>query len=186
MRDDFSLSGDLVDVVVNLVHPNPPAGLAYIPLREDEYVVCCARNHRLAARAHVSLSELSKERWTFSEPGLPPQQRLHEIFQNNGLESPRVALRSRSLTLRLEAAANSDLLLFTSRAIARRFGAGLQVLPVRELCWVRSVGVLHRKEPYLAPAVRRLIEIFKRTTSSARTNTMPVRLRRAARQSERG
>ena len=30
-----------IDVVVNLVYPKPPAGLAYIHLREDECVVCC-------------------------------------------------------------------------------------------------------------------------------------------------
>ena len=30
-----------IDVVVNLVYPKPPAGLAYIPLREDECVACC-------------------------------------------------------------------------------------------------------------------------------------------------
>jgi DNA-binding transcriptional LysR family regulator len=165
-----------VDLVVDFVYPKPPAGLAYIPLREDEYVVCCARNHRLAARAHIPLSELSKERWTFSEPGLPPQQRLHKVFRDDGLEPPRVALESRSLSLRLEAAANSDLLLYTSRAVARRFGVGLQVLPVKELYWVRSVGVLHRKEPYLSPAVRRFIEILTRITSRTAAEAVPEQL----------
>jgi DNA-binding transcriptional LysR family regulator len=69
------------------------------------------------------------------------------------------------LSLRLEAVANSDLLTYTSRAVARRFGAELQVLPVKELLWVRPVGVLHREEPYLSPAVRRFIEILTRITA---------------------
>jgi DNA-binding transcriptional LysR family regulator len=181
-----ALHSGLVDLVVNVVYPRPPSALAYIPLGEDECVVSCAANHRLAARTHIPLSELSKERWVWPEPGLPTQQRLQEVFRNNGLDPPRVALVSRSLPLRLEAVADSDLLIYTSRAAAKRYGAGLQVLPVKELYWVRSIGVLHRKEPYLSPAVRRFIEILKRITSSTRANAMPVRLRRAARQSERG
>jgi DNA-binding transcriptional LysR family regulator len=179
-----ALHAGQIDVIVNLMVFKPPAGLAYIPLREDECVVCCARNHRLAARAHVPLSELGEERWALGEPGLPTQQKLYEVFRDNGLEPPRVALVSRLLSLRLEAAANSDLLMYTSRAAAVRFGARLQVLPVEELYWVRSAGVLHRKEPYLAPAVRRFIEILTRITSS--TGAVPVRFQRATRQSERG
>jgi DNA-binding transcriptional LysR family regulator len=161
-----ALQNGQIDVVFNLMVFKPPVGLAYIPLREDECVVLCAANHRLAARTHVPLSELSKERWALGEPGLPTQQRLHEVFRDNGLEPPRIALEARLLSLRLQAAARSDLLLYTSRVTAGQFGAGLQVLPVKELCWVRSVGVLHREEPYLSPAVRRFIEILTRIASS--------------------
>ena len=78
------------------------------------------------------------------------------------------------LSLRLEAVANSDLLIYTSRTVARR--TGLKVLPVKELYYVRSVGVLHREEPYLSPAVRRFIEILTRITASMAGGTGPVRL----------
>jgi len=165
-----ALHGGQIDVVVNLMVFKPPAGLTYIPLREDECVVCCATNHRLAARTHVPLSELSDERWALGEPGLPTQQRLHEVFRDYGLAPPRVGLESRSLWLRLEAVASSDLLLYTSRAIARKFGTrqiALKALPVRELYWVRPVGVMHRKERYVSPAVRRFIQILTKITSSA-------------------
>src|SRR5262249_8956947 len=182
-----ALHSGQIDVVVNLMVFKPPAGLAYIPLREDECVVCCATNHRLAARTHVPLSELSQERWALGAPGLPTQQRLHEVFRDNGLETPRVGLESRSLSLRLEAVANSDLLLYTSRAVGRKFGSrqiALMTLPLEELYWVRPVGMIHRKERYISPAVRRFIEILTRITSSAVPGAVPVRLRRAARQSE--
>ena len=173
-----ALQSGQIDVVFNLMVFKPPAGLAYIPLRKDECVVCCAANHRLAAGSHVPLTELSKERWALGEPGLPTQQRLHEVFRDNGLDPPRVALESRLLSLRLEAAANSDLLVYTSRALATRFGKGefaLKVLPVKELRWVRSMGVLYREEPYLSPAIRRFIEILTRITSGTAAETVPAR-----------
>ena len=88
-----ALQSGQIDVLFNLMVLKPPAGLAYIPLREDQCVVSCAGNHRLAARTHVPLSELSKERWALGEPGLPTQQRLHEVLRDNGLEPPRVALQ---------------------------------------------------------------------------------------------
>lgn len=152
-----------VDVVVNLVYPKPPGGLAYIPLREDECVACCGLTHRLAGRKHVPLSELSGERWALGEPGLPTNQILHEVLRDNGLDPPRAALQTRLLSLRLQAAASSDLLVYGSKAAALRFGA-LRVLPVEELRWTRSLGVLHRKEPYLSPAVRRFIVILRKVT----------------------
>jgi DNA-binding transcriptional LysR family regulator len=161
-------SGQL-DLVIQYLYPKaPPAGLVYIPLYEDETVPCCARTHRLAACDHVALDELSKERWAFQGPFvLGPLQRLHEVFRDNGLEPPRIALESRSLSLRLQVAANSDLLMYISRAVlARRLGT-FHVLPVKELHWRRSVGVVHRKEPYMSPAVRRFIEILTRITASA-------------------
>jgi DNA-binding transcriptional LysR family regulator len=174
-----ALQSGQIDVVFNLMVFKPPAGLAYIPLREDECVAFCAANHRLAARTHVQLSELSKERWALGEPGLPTQQRLHEVFRDNGLEPPRVALESRLLSLRVQAAANAGLLLYTSRTVATRFGTGeiaLKALPVQELRWVRSVGVLHREEPYLSPAVRRFIEILTRITLNTAADAVPARL----------
>jgi DNA-binding transcriptional LysR family regulator len=168
-----ALQGGQLDVVVNILHPAPPAGFVYVALYQDEAVVCCAPNHRLAGRSHVPLAELSKERWAVSEPRLPTQQRLHDVFRNSGLEPPRIAFESRSMELRMQAAAKSDLLLYTSKARAGRSGSGqiaLHALPVKELCWVRSIGVIHRKEPYMSPAIRRFIEILVRT-SSARPGT---------------
>jgi DNA-binding transcriptional LysR family regulator len=184
-----ALQSGQIDVVFNLMVFKPPAGVAYIPLREDECVVLCAADHRLAARAHVTLSEVSEERWALGEPGLPTQQRLHDVFRDNGLEPPRVALECRLLSLRLQAAANAGLLLYTSKTLATRFATGraaLKVLPVEELRWTRSVGVLHREEPYLSPVVRRFIDILKRIAPGAPAGDIPARLRRAARQSEKG
>ena len=74
--------------------------------------------------------------------------------------------RGTALSLRLQAAASSDLLVYTSKATAQRFGA-LRVLPVEELRWHRSVGVLHRKEPYLSPAIRRFIDILRKVAPNS-------------------
>lgn len=157
-----------LDVVINHIRPMDPAGLKWSPLYVDEYVVCCSSSHRLAARNDVPLSELSTERWALSDPSLPTQQRLRDVFQQCGLPPPQVALECRLTGLRLQAAASSDLLLYASRAAATRAvaaGMAIRIVPIAELAWRRSIGVISRDEQYTHPAVARFVEIFERVAA---------------------
>jgi DNA-binding transcriptional LysR family regulator len=38
---------------------------------------------------------------------------------------------------------------------------GLKILPVKELTWIRQVGIIYRRETYLPPALVRFIDIIK-------------------------
>jgi DNA-binding transcriptional LysR family regulator len=97
-----------------------------------------------------------------SEPTLMSQQKLRETFRDAGLPAPRAALECRSTALRLRSVAKSDLLDFTSRSVVRQLAdAQVTILPVRELAWRRSVGLLRRKETYLPPVVRRFADILR-------------------------
>jgi DNA-binding transcriptional LysR family regulator len=128
----------------------------------------------LSGRSKVSLDELSRERWASTEPVLPTQQRLRRAFDEHGLPRPQVALESRSLSMRLQAVASSDLLAYTSRLVIERFvadGHALAVLPVPELVWWRPVGAIHRNEPYLHAAARRFVDILKVCSSEHRPRT---------------
>jgi DNA-binding transcriptional LysR family regulator len=40
-------------------------------------------------------------------------------------------------------------------------GLALKILPVKDIDWVRPVAVAYRKDTYISPAARRLIEILK-------------------------
>jgi len=64
----------------------------------------------------------------------------------------------------LQTAASSDLLLYISRHVideAVAAGAALRVIPVKELVWLRPVGVIRRKESYVPPAVGVLMKILE-------------------------
>jgi len=150
--------------------PRRPKGCATFNSTK-EFVVCAAKAHRLSGRSQVPLKELSNARWAQSEPVLPTQQMLRHMFEEHGLPRPQVVLESRSLAVRLQAVASSDLLAYTSRRMidqARADGHALAVLPVAELVWRRPVGAIHRNEPYLHAAARRFIEILKVCSSERR------------------
>lgn len=148
----------------------PREGLVEEPLFEVEFVVVASSDHPLANRKTVTLAELSKERWTLTVSSLLTQQHLRRMFLERGLPPPDVAIETRSLRLRLQLVASSNLLDYTSRATYRsaRASLGLTVLPVKELAWRRPVSVVYREGAYLSPAARRLIESIKRAAARRR------------------
>jgi len=160
-----------LDLNINLMHATPPEGLCYVQLYEEEFVVCASKDHRLSSQSEVRLEELNNARWALTESVFPTQQMLRRVFEKHGMPPPQVALESRSLAVRLQAVASSDLLAYTSRHMIEQFvadGHALAVLPVHELAWRRPVGAIHRNEPYLHAVARRFIDILKACSSNHR------------------
>ena len=156
-------SGEL-DAVVNFF-PVVAAteGLVRERLYDDEYVVCASVKHPLAARKSVTIGDVAREGWALSDQALLAPHRLFEKFQEHGLPPPRIVVRSRSPMLRLRVVASSNLLDLTCRSVVDRTGndLALTILPVKELTWPNSVGIIYRQENYQSAALRRLIEIVK-------------------------
>jgi DNA-binding transcriptional LysR family regulator len=151
-----------IDLVVNYLR-RLPEELAHEELYEDEMVVCASFRHPLTRRKRVSLSDIASERWALTDSTLQPYQLLQQAFLGHGLPAPRAVIESRSLRLRFESIARSNLLDYTSR-LAFLHGASryrLKEIPVKELMHRRPVGVIYRKNAYLSPATRRLIDILR-------------------------
>jgi DNA-binding transcriptional LysR family regulator len=156
---------DLIFNYLDFMPGVPHAGLVQEHVYDDVYVVCASARHRLARAKRVSLADLVQERWALTEPQVLNAHRLSQFFQDKGLPSPQVAVETRSMRLRLETWASSDLLGYLSTRIlsqaAPRFR--LKEIPVKELEWSRPVGVIYRRDAYLSPLARRFIEILKAT-----------------------
>jgi DNA-binding transcriptional LysR family regulator len=151
-----------LDLVINYYMTVQTDDVLCEHLYHDEYFVCAAATHRLAKRKRVELTDLVEESWTWADPSLGSQQKLRETFRDAGLPPPRVGLECRSTALRLRSAMQSDLLDFTSLAVIRQLGStDIAVLPVKELTWRRSVGLLRRKTNYVSRMTERLIGILR-------------------------
>jgi DNA-binding transcriptional LysR family regulator len=74
-------------------------------------------------------------------------------------------VEARSLRIRLQIWARTDLLGYVPKRVLQGSARQLRLreLPVGELAWRRSVGVIYRKDAYLSPAARRFIEILRTT-----------------------
>jgi DNA-binding transcriptional LysR family regulator len=155
-------NGEL-DLVVNFLLPSLPEGLTQEHLYDDEMVVCASADHRLARLKRVKLADLAQERWASTESVLMSQQWLRRAFEDRGLPPPLVAVESRSVRVRFQTLASSDLLAFISRCVFEQVAPPFHLtrLPVSELAWKRPVGLVYRKDAYLSPAGRRLIDILR-------------------------
>ncbi len=157
--------GDL-DIALMHTQQFPQPDLTQELFREDEFVVYCAVSHRLAKRKSVTLDDLAQERWaSTAASAYAPWRSLHRAFGERSLPAPRIALVSDSVMLKLRAVAGSDLV---GVSVKRNVHAAatqlrLKILPVKGLDWVRPVAIAYRKDAYLSPAARRLIEILKAT-----------------------
>jgi DNA-binding transcriptional LysR family regulator len=159
-----SLRNGELDLIINYLPDRIPSeGLVREHLYDDEHVVCASAKHHLAKRKQICLSDLVQERWAVSALSLGSQQKLNESFRDGGLPPPNIAFECRSAGLTLRTVASSDLLDWTSRRFVENsaLASAVKILPVKELAWLRPVGLIHRRETYLPPAARRFIEIVK-------------------------
>jgi len=153
-----------IDLIFNyLSMTGSPEGLVREHLHDDEQVVCASATHRLARRRRVALADLAQEKWAVSALTQTSQLRLHEAFRSASLPPPQIAFECRSPRLKLRTVVNSDLLDWTSRRFVEKseFASTVTILPVKELEWVRPIGLIYRRETYLPPAIGRFIEILK-------------------------
>jgi len=152
-----------LDLIFNVIPEFPYEGCVQEELFDDEFVVCASADHRLAKRKRVTMADLAQEEWALSVPTVLNVQRVYRAFRDSGLPPPRVAIEARPVPLRLQICAATNLLSFNARRmlqqVAPRFR--LKELPVEELKWRRPFGVIYRKEAYLSPAARRLIQVLK-------------------------
>jgi len=165
--------GDL-DLVVHHIPQFPLTDLSQELVREDEFVVYCAANHRLAGRKSLSLEDLAQERWaSTTTSAYAPWRSLQRAFQDQGLPPPQTTLVSESVMLKLRAVASSDLLGVGVRRNVQAAASQIRltILPVKHLDWVRPVAVAYRKDASLSPAAKRFIEILQKTAKEIAKST---------------
>ena len=154
--------GDL-DIVIGHRQQLREPDLTEVLLRQDEFVVYCAKSHSLAKRKQLKLADLARERWVLTEANaLGPWLSLRHFFSERGLPPPRLAMLSPSPTVNLRTVADSPLLGISNRRnVLDARAMGLVVLPVQDLEWKRDAVLMHRKDGYLSPLATRFIRELK-------------------------
>lgn len=155
-----ALRNGQLDLIVSTATPYSEKDLVQLHLFDDELVVCASPAHRVARLKRPSMADISQEKWALSPDTLPAQW-LRRAFEDRGFQPPLVGLETTSLALRLQTVCGSELLAFVPRMTVRQARPRLVELPIKELVWRRPLAVRYRKDAYLSPAARRLIEILK-------------------------
>ena len=151
----------------------PTAGdKAFIQERlwDEEFIVCAAASHPLAARKRVRIADLAGERWALASATTLSWQQVYRAFADNGLPPPHVAMEANFRLIRLRVISQSGLIGFVPRWELEQATQNLKLveIPVKELAWKRTLGVRYRKDAYLSPAARKFIEILKSEAAKLR------------------
>jgi len=122
-------------------------------LYDDEIVVYASADHPLTKHEVVTMVQIASERWALSPVNLLPWHAFYRAFQNHGVPLPQATVETRSLRLRVQTVASSNLLGFLSRRVIRQVAPQfrLKELRVKQVQWRRPVGVIYREEAYLPP-----------------------------------
>jgi DNA-binding transcriptional LysR family regulator len=153
------------DFAVSTAEAVPSMDLEQLHLLDDQFAVFAPAHHPLAMRKRVKLVDLSGQRWAKTAANRFSWDVLSRLFRANGLLPPAITLEANSAAVRFQAMMASNLLYFSSHPFMKRAAAGFRfkALDLKELTWTRRVNVFYRKDGYLSPVARRLIELLKTT-----------------------
>lgn len=176
-----------VDFCISVRGNIPPAEFVLERQFDMPHVIYASASHRLAKRRRLTIPDLAGERWavlrgsTYQLSGVfLPWQGLHRLFEKHGLPPQIVGMETNSQEARNAAVAYANYLGFGSRQfllqVTRRYP--LVELPITEEIHVDNLCVVYRKNAYLSPAARRLIDLVR---VKAREMADPPRGRRRAR-----
>jgi DNA-binding transcriptional LysR family regulator len=152
-------TGEL-DVVVSF-SAHGDEGLASHDILEDEVVVAASRNHPIF-RKRVSQKAMLDYGWVLAGPGVATRDWIDHAFTTRGLEAPRVQIETNLILLLPPLIEQSNLLTFVSRRhLGIERGFRLREVAARETTMKRRFAVTYRKDSYLSPAARRLVELLR-------------------------
>lgn len=132
-------------------------------LAEDQIVVAASAKHELF-RTKPKLADLTKYRWALQPPGAPTRDWLDYAFERKRLPKPNVQVEASMLLTLPALIAETGLLSFISRHhLSGGKSSELKEVTLRETTMRRRLVVSYRKDGYLPPAAKRLIELFEKT-----------------------
>lgn len=172
---DALLGGD-IDIVVARIPEGGIEGVFAQPLYMDRVFVVADAGHPLAATSNVSLEALAQEEWILPPRRIILRQQIEAAFQAHGLPRPRLRAEmdsNRSAMLGLVQGSRC-LSLCGQEALGQLAHLRPLDIPPDRLDLRRRIGILHRSGAYLAPVVRRLIDILQERCAG--TSHFPERL----------
>lgn len=152
-------TGEL-DVVVSF-SSRDDEGLASHEILEDEVVVAASRNHPIFRR-RVTQKGMLDYRWVLAGPGVATREWIDHAFTTRGLEAPRVQIETNLILLLPPLIEQSSLLTFVSRRhLGVERGFRLREVAAKETTMKRRFAVTYRKDNYMSPAARRLVDLLR-------------------------
>ncbi len=148
-----------LDIVLGAIVGEEGPDLKAEPLLKIGLRLAMRERHPLARRgATVRLQDLAAYHWVLSSRQDPHIVRLFEAFRHAGLSAPKVAIESVSYGVASRVLRASDLLSILPDVLSDEDREGLISLDVEGLTWIRTAGIVVRRERALSPSAEIFLE----------------------------
>jgi DNA-binding transcriptional LysR family regulator len=160
-----------LDFIVGALRETPlPADVAQDRLFDDPVVVVARRDHPLARRAGLSLTELARQQWVVPPADSPVRRLFEQSFADGRVAAPAHPVVTTSLEVMRGMILESDRLGIVSRnRIFYELQYGLLAeLKARLTRNKRPIGIIRRKEAALTPAAQDMVKRIRAVAAELR------------------
>jgi len=164
------LDGKSSLVIAMLYNEIPKRGLATHLLFDDRLVLAMRPDHALAKRRKIKPRDLLDQKWVFGEDDNWSQQRLKLYFEQHGLALPGARVETRDPAVTKSFIMRSDHIGMLARlGIEREIAQGLlKCVEIDSPLMLRPIGIVHRENEAISPAMGFLIRIIEDVTARRR------------------
>ena len=151
-------------------YPDERRGLTVLPWREQEMVLVCTPQHRLAKLKSVEVKQLQKEIFVGFDTDLVIAKKIERFLKDNGVE-PNVAVRFDNIEAAKRAVeAGSGVAILPRPTLENEIELGtLAAVPLAGSKFTRPLGIIHRKGRKFYPNTEAFIEVLKNGTNGVHT-----------------
>jgi DNA-binding transcriptional LysR family regulator len=152
-------------------YPDERKGLTIIPWREQEMVLVCTPQHRLARSRSVEVETLREEIFVGFDTDLVIAKKIDRFLKDHGVD-PNVAVRFDNIEAAKRAVeAGSGIAILPKATLEHELKIGtLAAVPLAGCKFTRPLGIIHRKGRKLYPNTEAFIQMLKNGASRLARN----------------
>jgi DNA-binding transcriptional LysR family regulator len=152
---------DEVDLGI-ISYPDERRGLTIIPWHEQEMVLVCPRQHRLAKQKSVSVEDLREEIFVGFDTDLVIAKKIERFLKDHGVD-PNVTVRFDNIeAVKRAVEAGSGVALLPQPTLDHELQLGTLAAAQLAGCKLtRPLGIIHRKGRKLYPNTEAFIQVLK-------------------------
>ena len=153
--------GNVVDLGL-VAYPARDPKLEIVQLRKDPLVLICHPQHALAKQKSVKLKSLNGQKFVGFERDIPTRRALDKIFKEHGVSVDHVMEFDNIETVKRAVEIDSGLAIVPQETIRQEVNnQTLTAVRLDDGEFFRSLGVIHKKNKVLSPAIKQFIAVLK-------------------------
>jgi DNA-binding transcriptional LysR family regulator len=146
-------------------YPTQGKDIQVIPWRQEQMVLVCHPNHRLAARDLVTVSDFEGQEFVSFDPDLSIRKAIDRFLRENGVQR-KVAMEFDNIQMIQEAVSiGSGIAILPERTVRQEVADGrLVARPIDAEELVRPVGIVHPRMKCFSRAAAQFLEFLRQQT----------------------